>query len=211
MTQYEMTEQLSEKCDVTLEEAKAALENSNWNTLTATHLLEQEKFRRMQELNAFAEGGTAAAVQSGTAAAVQTAPEETAREESANGETARAPKSVAVEVIEAAKQKETRKHRGNQGLRNLGAHLRKLLACGNRNRFIARKGEEQLLSTPVTALVLLMLCAFWVCVPLLVIGLFAGFRYSFSGAELGRESVNSAMDKAAEMAEKVKEEVTGEK
>ena len=39
MTQYEMTENLSEKCDVTLEEAKTALEASDWNTLTATHLL----------------------------------------------------------------------------------------------------------------------------------------------------------------------------
>ena len=199
MTQYEMTEQLAVKCGVSVEEAMTALEASGWNTLTATHLLEQEKFRRMQELNAFAEGGTAAAV--------QTAPEETAREETANEETARAPKSVAVEVIEAAKQKETRKHRGNQGLRNLGAYLRKLLACGNRNRFIARKGEEQLLSMPVTALVLLMLCAFWVCVPLLVIGLFAGCRYGFEGRELGREDINRVLGKASDAAEHVKQTV----
>ena len=34
---------------------------------------------------------------------------------------------------------------------------------------------------------LLLIFAFWVCVPLMIIGLFAGFRYSFSGAELGRE------------------------
>ena len=199
MTQYEMTEQLAVKCGVSVEEAMTALEASGWNTLTATHLLEQEKFRRMQELNAFAEGGTAAAV--------QTAPEETAREETANEETARAPKSVAVEVIEAAKQKETRKHRGNQGLRNLGAYLRKLLACGNRNRFIARKGEEQLLSMPVTALVLLMLCAFWVCVPLLVIGLFAGCHYGFEGRELGREDINRVLGKASDAAEHVKQTV----
>jgi len=58
--------------------------------------------------------------------------------------------------------------------------------------------------------VLLLIFAFWVCIPLLVIGLFAGCRYSFSGAELGRESVNNAMDKAAEAVERVKEEVTRE-
>ena len=218
MTQYEMTEQLAVKCGVSVEEAMTALEASGWNTLTATHLLEQEKFRRMQELNAFAEsgtatavqGGTAAAVQGGSAAAVQFAPEEAAAQEAACAETADDAQTVVVEVIEEAKRKEARKKCNSQGLKNLGAHLRRLLACGNRNRFIARKGEEQLLAMPVTALVLLMLCAFWVCVPLLVIGLFAGYRYSFSGAELGRESVNNAMDKAAEMAEKVKEEVTGE-
>ena len=92
----------------------------------------------------------------------------------------------------------------------LGGLLRDLFNLGNRNRFEVRKGDEVLLEVPVTVLVLLLIFAFWVCIPLLVIGLFAGCRYSFSGAELGRESVNNAMDKAAEAVERVKEEVTRE-
>lgn len=39
--QFEMTERLSRKMHITLEAAKAALEASDWNMLTATHLLEQ--------------------------------------------------------------------------------------------------------------------------------------------------------------------------
>ena len=81
----------------------------------------------------------------------------------------------------------------------LGGLLRDLFNLGNRNRFEVRKGDE-----------LLLVFAFWVCIPLLVIGLFVGCRYTFSGAELGRESVNSVMDTAAEAVEKVKEEVTRE-
>ena len=207
MTQYEMTEQLAVKCGVSVEEAMTALEASGWNTLTATHLLEQEKFRRMQELNAFAEGGTATAVQGGTAAAVQFAPEEAAAPEAACEEIPDKAQTVVVEVIEEARRKEARKQCKSQGLKNLGAHLRRLLACGNRNRFIARKGEEQLLAMPVTALVLLMLCAFWVCVPLLVIGLFAGCRYGFEGKELGREDINRVLGKAADAADHVKQTV----
>ena len=92
----------------------------------------------------------------------------------------------------------------------LAGLLRDLFNLGNRNRFEVRKGDEVLLEVPVTVLVLLLIFAFWVCIPLLVIGLFAGCRYSFSGAELGRESVNNAMDKAAEAVERVKEEVTRE-
>ena len=92
----------------------------------------------------------------------------------------------------------------------LGGLLRDLFNLGNRNRFEVRKGDQQLLEVPVTVLVLLLIFAFWVCLPLLVIGLFAGCRYSFSGDELGRESVNQAMDKAAEAVERVKEEVTRE-
>jgi len=92
----------------------------------------------------------------------------------------------------------------------LGGLIRDLFNLGNRNRFEVRRGDEVLLEVPVTVLVLLLIFAFWVCIPLLVIGLFAGCRYSFSGAELGRESVNNAMDKAAEAVERVKEEVTRE-
>ena len=92
----------------------------------------------------------------------------------------------------------------------LGEMIRDLFNLGNRNRFEVRKDDKLLLEVPVTVLVLLLIFAFWVCIPLLVIGLFAGCRYSFSGAELGRESVNNAMDKAAEAVERVKEEVTRE-
>ena len=92
----------------------------------------------------------------------------------------------------------------------LGAMIRDLFNLGNRNRFEVRRDDKLLLEVPVTVLVLLLIFAFWVCIPLLVIGLFAGCRYTFSGAELGRDSVNQAMDKAAEMAERVKEEVTRE-
>ena len=190
MTQYEMTENLSEKCDVTLEEAKTALEASDWNTLTATHLLEKEKFRRMQELHEFAE--------SGTATAVQATPEGAAAEETATEE------GVKIEVVEAPKHTESKKSCHGKALKNLGEHIRRLLACGNRNRFTVQRGEEQLLTMPVTALAILLLCAFWVCVPLLVIGLFAGCRYSFSGKELGRESINNALDKAADAADSMK-------
>ena len=92
----------------------------------------------------------------------------------------------------------------------LGGMIRDLFNLGNRNRFEVRKDDKLLLEVPVTVLVLLLIFAFWVCIPLLVIGLFAGCRYSFSGAELGRDSVNNAMDKAAEAVERVKEEVTRE-
>ena len=181
MTQYEMTEKLAEKCEVSLETARNALENSDWNTLTATHLLDTEKFRRMQELNEFAEGGTTAAG-GATAAAVQAAPEEAPAQEApaqeAPAQEAPAQEGgVKIDVVEAVKaRKKSRACRG-QGLKNLGEHLRRLLALGNRTRFTVKRGDEQLLSMPVTALAILLLCAFWVCVPLLVIGVFAGCRY----------------------------------
>ena len=101
-------------------------------------------------------------------------------------------------------------NRGRNVAQGLGRLVRDALNLGNRNRFEVRTGDAVVLELPVTVLVLLLIFAFWVCIPLLVIGLFANYRYTFSGAELGRDSVNHAMDKAAEAVEKVKEEVTRE-
>ena len=205
MTQYEMTENLSRKANVTLEEAKAALENGDWNMLTATHLLEQEKFRKMQELEAVAAGGEAMAV--------QIAPEPQAEAAEVAGaeavETAQTAEAVegATARAEKAEAPKAQKRCHGEGLKKLGLAIARLVARGNRNRFDVRKGDEKVMDVPVTALVILMLCAFWVCLPLLVIGLFAGCRYRFSGQDLGREGLNGALAKAADAADRMKKTV----
>ena len=105
--------------------------------------------------------------------------------------------------------REKAKERRRGVAEGLGELARGLFNLGNRNHFEVRRGEETVLEVPVTVLVLLLVFAFWVCIPLLVIGLFTGYRYAFTGAELGRESVDHAMDKAAEVVEKVKDEAMG--
>ena len=166
MTHYEMAEKLAEKMNVSLEEAKTALESCDWEMLDAALLLEK-----------------------------------------AHGAQTQGAYSTRPEPEEEKSRREQAKARRRGVVQGLGDLVRSAFNLGNRNRFEVRRDSEVVLEMPVLVLVLLMLFAFWVCLPLLVIGLFAGFRYSFSGAELGRESVNSAMDKAAEAVEKVKEEV----
>lgn len=181
MTQYEMTEKLSEKCNVSLAEAKAALEQGDWNTLTATHLLEQERFRRMQELNEAA----------GAAVAVQEAPEEAEEEavemaaEASDCQTSEEAASDAAAASDrhAAKAAlRAKARRSGHGMKNLGEHVRRLVGWANRNRLVVRRDGVTALDIPVSVAALLMLFAPWVCVPLLVIGLFAGCKYSFDGA-----------------------------
>ena len=149
MTQYEMTEKLSEKMNVTLEEAKAALEANDWNMLDAALQLGQAR-------------GTA-------------------------------------KKAEAAQ--------GCGILKKIGGAVHGLIARGNRNRFTVRRNDATVVELPVTILALLMLFSFGFCAFLLVIGLFAGCRYSFSGQDLGREGINSALDKAADAAEHMKQAV----
>ena len=169
MTHYEMAEKLSEKMNVSLEEATAALEASEWELLDAALLLEKKHGAVNQR-------------------AYST--EEKAAEEPSAREKAKARRRGAVE--------------------GLGELVRSAVRMGARNRFEVRKDDAMVVEVPVIALALLLIFAFWVCVPLLVVGLFVGCRYTFSGAELGRENVNSAMNKAAAVAEKVKEEFRNE-
>ena len=82
-----------------------------------------------------------------------------------------------------------------------------LIRRGNRNHFVmADKRGRQTLSLPVTVFVILLVAAFWVVVPLMVVALFFGCRFSFTGPELGREDINSAMGKATDFAEDIKKE-----
>lgn len=185
MTQYEMTENLSAKCNVTMEEAKAALEAGDWNILTAGQLLENEKLRRMQELDEVASGCAAAAVQE--------APEAVVADEAASDEAVQEAAEATRAKVEGDRVGKAEKRCRGNGFKNLWEHIRRLVARGNRNRFEVRKGDELVLEMPVTVLVLALACMFWLCLPLIVIGLFVGCRYSFSGADLGRENINGAL------------------
>lgn len=207
MTHYEMTENLSRKCNVTLEEAKTALEVGDWNMLTAGQLLEDEKLRRMQELDEVASGCEAAAVQEAADEAAVEEAAATAEKIEAAEQADQAEAAEQGDKAEAAEKAEARKSRRAQGFRNLWDHVRRLVAHGNRNRFEVRKGDELVLEMPVTVLVLALACMFWLCLPLLAIGLFTGCRYSFSGVDLNRESINGALGKAADAAERVKKAV----
>ena len=65
------------------------------------------------------------------------------------------------------------------------------------------KGEKRRgrsLREPLLILLILFVFAFYVTIPLLLIGLFFGFRYRFSGPELERDSINDVMENVASTA-----------
>lgn len=161
---FDLAEQLARKMSISLEDAKAALEKADWNTLTATHLLEQEEFRRKQALNETAEScaGNDNAAQ-GNPSAESTATSGKVTQDSPDAE-----------KKTAARQK--------KWFSNVCDHLRCLVAYGNRNRFTVTKDGDRLLEMPVTALAILLLLSFGTCVPLMIVGLFAGCRYSITTA-----------------------------
>ena len=83
----------------------------------------------------------------------------------------------------------------------------KIIKRGNMNHFEVTKDKENVITIPATVLVLLLLFMFWIITPLMVVGLFFGYRYTFTGPDLGKDNVNRAMDSVAEAAENFKKEM----
>ncbi len=85
----------------------------------------------------------------------------------------------------------------------------RLIDRGNRNSFVVKKDGVRIMTVPVTVLAVLLLFAFWIVLPLIILGLFFGYRYRFAGPDLGRENVNRALDTVARAANDLKKEVKG--
>ena len=80
----------------------------------------------------------------------------------------------------------------------------------NTNQFEISRDGRSLISMPVTLLIISIICFFWVTLPLLIIALFFGCRYRFTGPDFGKDSINSVMNQAADTAQSIKSSVIAE-
>ena len=110
------------------------------------------------------------------------------------------------EAAEECKKNSEKKH--NSVIKSFFSWCSKMIKKGCENFFIISKDGDHIGTIPVLVLVLLLLCAFWVVVPLMIVGLFFGFRYSLQGEITKAVDVNTACEKAAEACETVKNEFT---
>lgn len=76
--------------------------------------------------------------------------------------------------------------------------------------FVVERAGRRVLSMPTLVLILLAVFAFWIAIPLLVIGLFCDFKYRFEGIDEVRIDVNDIMDKASDGAAHLKSDVKGD-
>jgi len=176
MTELEKVEKLREKANVSFAEAKEALDNSGGDILDALIQLEQ---------NGRAIAPAGGGYFSGVDVPVNTQGMETIRN-SDSGKNSSSGESF----IDLMKR--------------FGAFCLKMFNKGLNNYLEATKGDQHLFSCPVLILIILALCFPWITIPLFIISLFCGFRYRFSGADLGRDSVNSVMDSASNVVDDVK-------
>lgn len=179
MTEIEKIEKLRDKANVTFAEAKEALDNSGGDMLDAFIYLENNG---------------------------------TVKEPDGGGFYSGADNNTHSNKTEANNY--SSKDNTNSGddfgslMKKFGDFCLNLFNKGINNHLEATKGDQHLFSCPVLVVIILVLCFFWATIPLFIISLFFGFRYHFSGDDLGNDSVNSVMDGASNVVNDVKRSFT---
>lgn len=79
-----------------------------------------------------------------------------------------------------------------------------LIEKGNRNYFQFGKNGSKPCKLQITALVILLIIAFWPVAILLIVGLFLGYKYSFFGPNINGNKANDFMNKAYNKAQNIK-------
>ncbi|MEY8403058.1 hypothetical protein AALA54_06940 [Oscillospiraceae bacterium 44-34] len=179
----EMVERLKEKANVSYAQAKEALEYSGGNLLDALIYLEEKG----------------------------TIPREEQSYYSTKSETPPPPpESLPIQLPAKSKKQKSPKAprpKGN-GVSRFFTTLRRWLVD---NELEIWRRDQPITALPVLILVLLLCCAFWITVLVLLLGLFLGFRYRFSGPDLERDEINnvigSVADTAADLGHKVMDEL----
>lgn len=180
----EEVEKLRAKTGASYEACRNALERTDGNLLDAVIYLEQQGQGRAQ-------GG-----------AYSTQPVESAAE---------AVKRALTLPVPSGKKKSGKSEADwRDWAREVGEMGRGLLRHSTVNQLEVWREEKLMTSVPVLILALLIILAFWITIPLLILGLVLRCRYRFVGPDLGRESINDVMDNVSatvgDMVDQVKRE-----
>jgi len=192
MVTIEQVEKLRERAALTYDEAKTALENADGDLLQAIIDLEKEgKIKPPQ-------GGGFYQSQSGV-------PAESFK--TGSGGKARA---AGGRYYHYKDDREYYKFEESSFRKNMGRFFRwlgQVFHKGNVNCMMVEKDGSEVISLPITVLILLLIFAFWIIVPLLIIGFFFSYRYSFKGPDIksNNNKINEAMGNVADAAEGVAE------
>lgn len=177
----ERVEKLREKAGVTYEEAKSALEASSWDILDAIVYLESI----------------------GKVKGPQNSTYSTGQQTQFNN-------SYTQQYRDYEYTQQYNKKTFSDYINEFFNWCADILRKGNENYFCAERDNERPIEMPITIFIILLIIGFWVVVILMLMGLFLGFRYSIKGTDIrGKEAeeINRFMDKAADKATDIKEDI----
>lgn len=101
------------------------------------------------------------------------------------------------------------------GMKDFGEWLKDVIKKGCETSFVVTRRDEEIISLPVIVFVLLLAFAFWIVLPLIVVGFFFECRYQFEGFDNTTIDINDVCnktcDKASEVCESIKNEIKNDK
>ena len=180
MDHYDMAVKLSDRANVTVADAKEALDQCNWDMLEAIVLLEEQGKTAARSAAHSTESGECA----------RRACEEQSDREEAHHQQEKTHRE------RAAKRKE--KFRETEG------RCRRFF-CDNRLIMDDKQGKE-LFSVPIWIPAVVLIAWFWAVLIVFAVCLLLGCRFRFSGPNLGKKSVNDVMDKMGNTADHIRTE-----
>ncbi len=99
----------------------------------------------------------------------------------------------------------------NRQMRRLWSGFCGLVKKGNENNFEVWRDGRCAINFPVTLLAVFLIFFFGITVPLMLVGLFFGCTYRFTGPDLEKTGINRVMDSAAETASSIKDSINEDK
>ena len=177
MENFEKVEKLREKTGVSYEDAKNVLEENNYDMLDA--IIELERQGRVVE------------------------PKDGTYTAGAGQEREHVKK---FEIAQRQYEDDCKKSNFKEGCRRIADFFRMLFRKSLEIEFCINKNGNKVASIPLLVLVIMLLGFFWVTAPLIVIGLFFGITYNFTGMDKVVVDVNEACEKASQTVENIKNE-----
>lgn len=177
MENFEKVEKIIEKTGVSYENAKKVLEENNYDMLDAIIALERQ--------------GKVVTPKEGSYTAGAGQDMENVQK---------------FELAQRQYEKDCKKNNFKEGCRKIADFFKFIFKKSLEIEFCINKDGRCVAGVPVLVLVLLLLGFFWITLPLIVIGLFFGISYSFTGVDKVILDVNDVCDKASQTAENIKNE-----
>ncbi|WP_026887361.1 hypothetical protein [Clostridium beijerinckii] len=174
MEDYKLVEKLKNEANISYEEAKSALEKSNWDILDAFVYLEDMGKVQKPSVNIFYTNEY--------------------KENHKNG-------VITNNKDQGNNYNNSKKDNRFEGV---FVKVCKIIDICNNIFFEIKKENKIFLRIPVTVIIVLLIFAFWAVIPLYIVGLFFDFEFSISGNRAEINKINHVLKEISENIKKIK-------
>lgn len=178
MEKRKLVDKLKEKANISYEEAKNALENSNWDMLDAMLYLEEHGRVKKPSVSIFYTN------------------------ESKESYTSQG------EVANIREDKEGNNFKSKNNFEGIFEAICKAIDTLNNIFVEIRRSGRVLLNIPLTVLILLLFFAFWIVIPLIIVGLFFDVEFLVSSKKVNVDKINKVFNEISKMVKDIKRKFT---